>query len=49
MSSASGRIAWTTAVARALLGSQPGDVREIPTGAVEVLAIDPAPEPADAP
>jgi transcription elongation GreA/GreB family factor len=41
---AAGRIAWTTPVARAILGSRPGDVRELPTGAVEILRIDPAPE-----
>jgi transcription elongation GreA/GreB family factor len=36
---AAGRIAWTTPVAQALLGSEPGDVRELPTGAVEVLSV----------
>jgi transcription elongation GreA/GreB family factor len=41
---AAGTIAWTTPVARALLGSQPGEVRELPTGAVEVVAIDAAPD-----
>jgi transcription elongation GreA/GreB family factor len=41
---AAGRIAWTTPVARAILGGQPGDVRELPTGTVELLSIDPAPE-----
>jgi transcription elongation GreA/GreB family factor len=44
---ASGRIAWTAPVARALLGSEVGDVRELPTGSVEVLAIDGTPEPLD--
>ena len=44
---AEGRIAWTTPVARAILGSRPGEVRELPTGTVEVVSIDPAPEPAD--
>jgi len=44
---ASGRIAWTAPVARALLGSELGDVRELPTGSVEVLAIDGTPEPLD--
>ena len=44
---ACGRIAWTTPVARILLGSQPGDLRALPTGEVEVLAIDAAPEPRD--
>jgi transcription elongation GreA/GreB family factor len=34
-------------VARALLGSELGDVRELPTGSVEVLAIDGTPEPLD--
>jgi transcription elongation GreA/GreB family factor len=41
---AAGRIAWTTPVARAILGGRPGDVRELPTGTVEILSIDPAPE-----
>ncbi len=40
-----GRIAWTTPVARALLGSRPGDLCTLPTGEVEVLAIDPTAEP----
>ena len=44
---ASGRIAWTAPVARALLGSELGDVRELPTGSVEILAIDGAPERLD--
>jgi transcription elongation GreA/GreB family factor len=45
---AAGRIAWTTLVARAILGSRPGDVRELPTGTVQIVSIDPAPElPAD--
>jgi transcription elongation GreA/GreB family factor len=34
-----GRIAWTAPVAQALLGSEPGDVRALPTGAVEVLSV----------
>jgi transcription elongation GreA/GreB family factor len=42
---AAGRIGWTTPVARALLGAEVGDVRELPTGAVEIVAIDPTPEP----
>jgi transcription elongation GreA/GreB family factor len=42
---AAGRIGWTTPVARALLGAEVGDVRELPTGAVEIAAIDLAPEP----
>jgi transcription elongation GreA/GreB family factor len=44
---AAGRIAWTTPVARAILGSHPGEVRELPTGTVEIVSVDPAPEPAD--
>jgi transcription elongation GreA/GreB family factor len=44
---AAGRIGWTTPVARALLGAEVGDVRGLPTGAVEIVAIDPAPEPYD--
>jgi transcription elongation GreA/GreB family factor len=44
---ASGRIAWTTPVARALLGSRPGEARDLPTGPVEVVSIDPAPDPVD--
>jgi transcription elongation GreA/GreB family factor len=40
-----GRIAWTAPVARALLGAEPGEVRELPTGDVEILAIEAAPEP----
>lgn len=42
---AAGRIAWTAPVARAVLGSQPGETRELPTGPVEVRSIDPKPEP----
>jgi transcription elongation GreA/GreB family factor len=41
---ATGSIAWTAPVARALLGSRAGDVRELPTGEVEVLSIDPSSE-----
>ena len=41
---AQGRIAWTAPVARTLLGSEPGDTRELPTGSIEVTAIDPRPE-----
>lgn len=41
---AAGRIGWTTPVARALLGAEVGDVRTLPTGEVEIVAIDPAPE-----
>jgi transcription elongation GreA/GreB family factor len=44
---ASGRIAWTTPVARALLGSRQGEARDLPTGTVEVVSIDAAPEPVD--
>jgi transcription elongation GreA/GreB family factor len=44
---ATGRIAWTAPVARAILGSRPGEARELPTGTVEILAIDPAPEAPD--
>ena len=42
-----GRIAWTAPVAQALLGSEPGDVRALPTGQVEILSIAIAPEPPD--
>lgn len=42
-----GRIAWTAPVAQALLGAEPGDLRELPTGEVEVLSIETAPEPPD--
>jgi transcription elongation GreA/GreB family factor len=42
---AAGRIAWTAPVAQALLGSEPGDVRVLPTGEVEVLRVATAPEP----
>jgi transcription elongation GreA/GreB family factor len=38
---AAGRIAWTTPVAQVLLGSEPGDLRELPTGEVEVLRVEP--------
>ena len=41
---AAGRIPWTSPVARALLGSRPGDVCELPTGEVEILSIDNLPE-----
>jgi transcription elongation GreA/GreB family factor len=41
---AAGRIAWTAPVAQALLGSEPGDVRELPTGEVEILAVGIEPE-----
>jgi transcription elongation GreA/GreB family factor len=39
-----GRIAWTAPVAQALLGSRRGDVRQLPTGEVEVLSISGTPE-----
>jgi transcription elongation GreA/GreB family factor len=42
-----GRIAWTAPVAQALLGSRIGDVRELPTGEVEVLSVDPSPDRAE--
>jgi transcription elongation GreA/GreB family factor len=44
---AAGRIAWTAPVARALLGAEPGETREPPTGEVEILAIEAAAEPFD--
>lgn len=44
---AAGRIAWTAPVARALLGGEPGDVRALPTGEVEIVSIATAPEPPD--
>jgi transcription elongation GreA/GreB family factor len=46
---AAGRIAWTTPVARVILGGSAGEVRELPTGTVEIMSIDPAPEPVDGP
>jgi len=36
-----GRIAWTSPVARALLGSTIGDTRTLPRGEVEIVAISP--------
>jgi transcription elongation GreA/GreB family factor len=42
-----GRIAWTAPVARALLGSSVGEVRELPTGEVEIVSINPTPAPPD--
>jgi transcription elongation GreA/GreB family factor len=39
-----GRIAWTSPVARALLGSEPGDLRQLPKGEVEIVAIEPIEE-----
>jgi transcription elongation GreA/GreB family factor len=44
---AGGSIAWTAPVARALLGSRSGDVRDLPTGEVEVLSVDSSPEPTE--
>jgi transcription elongation GreA/GreB family factor len=44
-----GRIAWTAPVAHALLGAEPGEIRELPTGEVEILAVEAAPEPLDLP
>jgi transcription elongation GreA/GreB family factor len=44
---ATGRIAWTTPVARALLGCRPGDLCALPVGEVEILAIDPTAEPSE--
>lgn len=44
---ARGRIAWTAPVARALMGGELGEVRDLPSGALEIVAIDPAPEPVD--
>jgi transcription elongation GreA/GreB family factor len=43
----SGRIAWTAPVARALLGSEPGDICALPTGEVEILSVATVPEPPD--
>jgi transcription elongation GreA/GreB family factor len=42
---AQGRIAWTAPVAHALLGATVGELRRLPTGEHEILAIDPTPEP----
>jgi len=42
---AAGRIAWTAPIARALLGAEPGELRELPSGTVEVTAVAAAPEP----
>ena len=46
---AAGRIAWTTPVARALLGGEVGEVRALPTGPVEILAIAAIAERSDGP
>lgn len=42
---AEGRIAWTSPVAKALLGAEVGERRRLPMGEVEIVAVDPAPEP----
>ena len=42
-----GRIAWTAPVARALLGGEPCEVRRLPGGLMEIVAIDPSPEAGD--
>jgi len=34
-----GRIAWTAPVARALLGGEPGEVRRLPKGEIEILTV----------
>ncbi len=39
-----GRIAWTAPVARALLGGEPGEVRRLPKGEFEIVAIRPSGE-----
>lgn len=39
-----GRIAYTSPVARALLGAEPGDLRRLPRGEVEIVSVGPAPE-----
>ena len=41
---AAGRIAWTAPVARAILGGEPEETRELPTGSATILAIDATPE-----
>jgi transcription elongation GreA/GreB family factor len=43
---AEGRIAWTAPVARLLLGSSVGEIRRLPAGELEILAVDPTPEEA---
>ena len=37
---AAGRIAWTAPAARALLGAEPGEVRAMPAGEVEIVAVE---------
>lgn len=44
---AAGRIAWTAPVARAVLGGEPEETRELPTGSARILSIDTTPEPLD--
>lgn len=39
-----GRIAWTSPVARALLGAEPGDLRQLPRGEIEIMAVAAAAE-----
>lgn len=39
-----GRIPWPAPVGRALVGAEPGDLVQLPTGEVELVAIDPTPE-----
>lgn len=39
-----GRIPWPAPVARALLGAEPGDLRQLPRGEVEIVAVEAAPE-----
>ena len=34
-----GRIAWTAPVAKALLGGEPGEVRRLPRGEMEILSV----------
>lgn len=41
---AAGRIAWTAPVARAIVGAEPGDIRELPKGSAKILSIDTTPE-----
>ena len=39
-----GRISWTAPVARALLGGEPGEIRWLPKGEFEIVAIKPSTE-----
>jgi transcription elongation GreA/GreB family factor len=41
---AAGRIAWTAPVARAVLGGESEETRELPTGSAKILSIDATPE-----